>query len=150
MRGKSSWTHRASAANLSDALPDCRFTLNVPMVVGLIALLGPPPCGLDRHLGLCRTHASAAPGPEAMVRSLRMSGRRFLALHLTLLATDRIRQRQAALGHHFHQVSQTPFEPQKPAYAQGDEFAVEVATRKHPPMVFSLPIATLNRFGAPV
>jgi hypothetical protein len=33
------------------------------------------------------------------------------------------------LGHHFHQVAQTEFEPKIPAHAQDDDFAVEVVLR---------------------
>jgi hypothetical protein len=40
----------------------------------------------------------------------------------------RMRHRQAALGHHFHQIAQTELEPKIPAHAQNDDFAVEVAT----------------------
>src|ERR1700730_13515592 len=40
----------------------------------------------------------------------------------------RMRHRQAALGHHLHQVAQTELEPKIPAHAQDDDFAVEVAT----------------------
>src|ERR1700674_1322928 len=40
----------------------------------------------------------------------------------------RMRHRQAALGHHLHQVTQTDLEPEIPANAQDDDFAVEVAT----------------------
>src|SRR5258708_7136402 len=39
-----------------------------------------------------------------------------------------MRHRQAALGHHLHQVSQTQLESKIPAHAQNDDFAVEVAT----------------------
>src|ERR1700731_5107192 len=40
----------------------------------------------------------------------------------------RMRHRQAALGHHLHQVTQTDLEPEIPPNAQDDDFAVEVAT----------------------
>src|SRR5216684_1677385 len=40
----------------------------------------------------------------------------------------RMRHRQAALGHHLHQVSQAQLESKIPAHAQDDDFAVEVAT----------------------
>jgi len=39
-----------------------------------------------------------------------------------------MRHRQAALGHHLHQVSQAQLESKIPAHAQDDDFAVEVAT----------------------
>jgi hypothetical protein len=39
-----------------------------------------------------------------------------------------MRHRQAALGHHLHQVSQAQLEAKIPAHAQDDDFAVEVAT----------------------
>jgi hypothetical protein len=41
-----------------------------------------------------------------------------------------MRHREATLGHHLHQVSQTELEPKIPAHAQDDDFAVEVATLK--------------------
>src|SRR5271156_2127603 len=37
-------------------------------------------------------------------------------------------QRQAALGHHLHQVSQAELEAKIPAHAQDDDLAVKVAT----------------------
>jgi hypothetical protein len=37
-------------------------------------------------------------------------------------------QRQAAFGHHLHQVSQAQLEAKIPAHAQDDDLAVEVAT----------------------
>src|SRR5712672_2802767 len=39
-----------------------------------------------------------------------------------------MRHRQATLGHHLHQVTQTDLEPEIPPNAQDDDFAVEVAT----------------------
>src|SRR5260370_32495211 len=39
-----------------------------------------------------------------------------------------MRHRQAALGHHLHQISQAQLESKVPAHAQDDDFAVEVAT----------------------
>jgi hypothetical protein len=39
-------------------------------------------------------------------------------------------QRQAAFGHHLHQVSQAQLEAEIPAHAQDDDLAVEVATLK--------------------
>ena len=39
-----------------------------------------------------------------------------------------MRQRQAAFGHHLHQVSQAELEAKIPARAQDDDLAVEVAT----------------------
>src|SRR5260221_842282 len=39
-----------------------------------------------------------------------------------------MRHRQAALGHHLHQVSQAQLEAKIPGHAQDDNFAVEVAT----------------------
>src|SRR3984957_9624607 len=40
----------------------------------------------------------------------------------------RMGQRQAALGHHLHQVSQAQLEAKIPAHAQDDDLAVKVAT----------------------
>src|SRR5580658_4675808 len=40
----------------------------------------------------------------------------------------RMGQRQAAFGHHLHQVSQAQLEAKIPAHAQDDDLAVEVAT----------------------
>src|SRR6476660_8180564 len=40
----------------------------------------------------------------------------------------RMCQRQAAFGHHLHQVSQTQLEAKIPAHAQDDDLAVKVAT----------------------
>jgi len=37
-------------------------------------------------------------------------------------------QRQAAFGHHLHQVSQAQLEAKIPAHAQDDDLAVKVAT----------------------
>src|SRR5260221_14325317 len=39
-----------------------------------------------------------------------------------------MRHRQATLGHHLHQISQTQLESKIPAHAQDDDFPVEVAT----------------------
>src|ERR1700757_359206 len=40
----------------------------------------------------------------------------------------RMAQRQAAFGHHLHQVSQAQLEAKIPAHAQDDDLAVKVAT----------------------
>jgi hypothetical protein len=39
-----------------------------------------------------------------------------------------MRHRQAALGHHLHQISQPQLKSKIPAHAQDDDFPVEVAT----------------------
>jgi hypothetical protein len=56
-----------------------------------------------------------------------------------------MRHRQAALGHHLHQVLQTQLESKIPGHAQDDDFPVEVATLEQLPTVFSLPIADLSQ-----
>src|SRR5713226_9444900 len=50
-----------------------------------------------------------------------------------------MRHRQAALGHHLHQVSQTHLESKIPAHAQDDDFAIEVATLEQ--LLHALPLA---------
>jgi hypothetical protein len=41
-------------------------------------------------------------------------------------------QRQAALGHHFHQISEAEFEAQLPAHAQDDDLSIKMpACKQH-------------------
>jgi hypothetical protein len=51
-------------------------------------------------------------------------------------------QRQAAFGHHLHQVSQAQLEAKIPAHAQDDDLAVEVATLEQCSTPISLPMPT--------
>ena len=66
-------------------------------------------------------------------------------------AHDRgVRHRQAALGHHLHQVAQTELEPKIPAHAQNDDFAVEVATLEQLRYRLQLPIGDLSQLSTPM
>jgi hypothetical protein len=58
-------------------------------------------------------------------------------------------QRQAALGHHLHQVTQAELEPEIPPHAQQDDLAVEVSTREQLFQALQLVHGGLLPFGSP-
>jgi hypothetical protein len=55
--------------------------------------------------------------------------------------------RQAALGHHLHQVSQRQLESKIPAHAQDNDSAVDLAPLDGSSAIFSSLTADLNQFS---
>jgi hypothetical protein len=58
-------------------------------------------------------------------------------------------QRQAALGHHLHQVTEAQLEPKIPPHAQQDDLTVEVSTREQLFQALQLVHADFSRSRCP-